>query len=301
MNQATALLGLLAESSIHAGAGQAIDVVDLPIQRESHTDWPCIHGSAVKGAMRNRAFDLGMDPDLLWAIFGPETANASDHAGGLTVSDARLLLLPVRSLTTHFRATTCPALLRRLERDLRWAGLGPESTALGTVTAALGSVASEEVIVAKDKPPRIYLEELIFAVKAKEKDVCAPLAALLAWLLPAHAKPMLEEQLAIVSDDRFRHLCRHAVPVVPHVALDPETKTVKDKALWFEETLPPETVMYTLVASDGGRRKSKPLSAKDLLDQMSAALFPTERSYLRVGGNETVGMGWFSVRRTPAA
>ena len=101
MTQVTALLGLLAETSIHAGAGQSVGAIDLPIMREAHSDWPCIHGSAVKGALRARAEDRALDNVHL--IFGPDTNNASDHAGALTVGDARLVLLPVRSLTGHFQ------------------------------------------------------------------------------------------------------------------------------------------------------------------------------------------------------
>lgn len=127
---ANTLLGLLAETSIHAGAGHSVGAIDLPIQREAHTDWPCVFGSAVKGALRTLAEDrmCGEQIDdsgivkkerreVLYAIFGPDTSKASEHAGALIVGDARLVLLPVRSLTTHFKWVTCPALLDRLRRD----------------------------------------------------------------------------------------------------------------------------------------------------------------------------------------
>ena len=55
--------------------------------------------------------------DEYCAVFGPDTGQASDHAGALLVGDARLVLLPVRSLTTHFKWVTCPALLDRLRWD----------------------------------------------------------------------------------------------------------------------------------------------------------------------------------------
>lgn len=136
-HHASAILGLLAETSIHAGAGQSVGAIDLPIQREAHTDWPCVFGSAVKGALRTLAEDTfcveAADPQTakskricreeLYAVFGPETGNASDHAGSLMVSDARLALLPVRSLTTHFKWVTCPAVLGRLARDAKRLGI----------------------------------------------------------------------------------------------------------------------------------------------------------------------------------
>ena len=44
----TAILGLLAETSIHAGTGRGMGVVDLPVAREAATDYPVIVGSRLK-------------------------------------------------------------------------------------------------------------------------------------------------------------------------------------------------------------------------------------------------------------
>jgi len=100
----TALLGLWAQTSIHAGAGSSIDGIDLPIQREGHNGWPCVFGSSVKGALRAKAEDLWGKNDGVRYIFGPDSDSdkASEHAGALMVSDARLLLLPVRSFNRLF-------------------------------------------------------------------------------------------------------------------------------------------------------------------------------------------------------
>src|ERR1035438_9476911 len=109
----TAILGLHAETSIHAGAGSALDVIDLPIQREAHNNWPCIYGSSVKGALRAAATTAKIPQVEL--VFGPANTSSDGFAGALLVGDARLLLLPVRSLTSHFKWITCPAVLQRLK------------------------------------------------------------------------------------------------------------------------------------------------------------------------------------------
>ena len=49
-----AMLGLLAETPIHPGAGRGMGVVDLPVAREAATDYPVIVGSSLKGALRDR-------------------------------------------------------------------------------------------------------------------------------------------------------------------------------------------------------------------------------------------------------
>ncbi|GIW50270.1 MAG: hypothetical protein KatS3mg080_0881 [Anoxybacillus sp.] len=43
---------LHAVTSVHAGSGSEIGLVDLPIQREKHTGFPKIESSSLKGALR---------------------------------------------------------------------------------------------------------------------------------------------------------------------------------------------------------------------------------------------------------
>src|SRR5690606_5006392 len=108
--------GFLAETAIHHGAGRSAGIIDLPIAREAATDYPFVAGSSLKGALRDRAASLGRSD--VAEMFG-----RPDQAGRLLVSDARLLLLPVRSLTGAYRWVTCPLLLERYQRDLARCGL----------------------------------------------------------------------------------------------------------------------------------------------------------------------------------
>ena len=114
-------------SPIHVGCGFGVGVVDLPILREKATNWPILPGSGLKGVVVARAG--ASDPDkrenLAQAAFGkPDTRDDKENkdvpanAGALIISDARLVLLPVRSLYGTFAWVTCPLALRRLARDL---------------------------------------------------------------------------------------------------------------------------------------------------------------------------------------
>src|SRR5208282_3302509 len=47
----TQIVGLVAETSIHPGAGQSSGIIDLPVAREAATDYPFVPGSSVKGAL----------------------------------------------------------------------------------------------------------------------------------------------------------------------------------------------------------------------------------------------------------
>lgn len=286
MTQSKAVLGLLAETSIHAGAGKSVGAIDLPIMREAHSDWPCIYGSAMKGALRSRAEDRKVAN--VFTIFGPETKEASEYAGALTVSDARLLLLPVRSLTGHFKWVTCPALLRRLRSDLERLGIrkagfeiiGPENDTTVLLSETGGS------------PTTLFLEEFRLSVTTRPmRDLISALAPMLPDF---DAEQRLTSQLAIVDDDLFSYLARYAVPVAAHVRLENDTKTVAQGALWYEESLPAETLLYVGLTAWPSRNKEIKRSSSELLEDVHSGLFKKE-PYLQLGGNETVGMGWCRV------
>ena len=299
MNTASALMFLTAETSIHAGSGQSVAGIDLPIQREVHTQWPCVYGSAVKGAMRSRATLAGIHGGTkvdIVDLFGPEHAAAagerdSSHAGALQIGDARLLLLPVRSLNTCFKWVTCPAILRRLQRDALRMGLDlPE--------IAEFKLNEEQACAAKGEDA-VFLEEFRLQTNVSESVAqWVPLLSKSCGLTEAE----LQDRLLVVHDDVFSFLARHATAVNAHIAIDSESKTVRSGALWYEETLPPETVLYVPVNATASRRKGTPRAAAAVLEEM-LTLFGDSRQWLQIGGNETTGMGWckVTVSRSAAA
>jgi len=287
MTTKNALIGLWAETSTHAGAGSSVDGIDLPIQREGHNNWPCVFGSSVKGALRAKAEDkLGKDNDSIAYVFGPDSNSdkALEHAGALLVSDARLLLLPVRSLTSHFKWVTCPALLQRLKRDATRLGMSVDFTEPNAPD-------NNSAITAATEAVDLFLEEYRF------KTESAGLTELTTALnkITGIAIDDLNEQLVIVSNDQFNYLAKYSTPVTPHIAMDKdniEKKVVKKGALWYEETLPAETAFYFALSAHKSRGDN--MTADMILKCITESLFG-ESSYLQLGGNETVGMGWCKV------
>lgn len=289
MTSNNALIGLWAETSLHAGAGSSVDGIDLPIQREAHSGWPCVYGSAVKGALRAKAEDKhGKDNHSIKYIFGPDSTseNAAEHAGALLVGDARLLLLPVRSLNSHFKWVTCPALLERLQRDSQRLGLTLEFT----VPKQPGK---EHALLPVTDGTALFLEEYRFT--PEKTDLTALLKVL--STLSGIAESALQAQLVIVHDDQFNHLSRYATAVAAHIAIDNKSKTVKPGALWYEETLPPETVLYFALSAYRSRDPQNPIAAEAILNCITQDLLGPS-PYLQLGGNETVGMGWCKVKVT---
>lgn len=287
MQQANTILGLLAQTSIHAGTGSNTGVIDLPIQREGHNGWPCVFGSSMKGALRTRAeSQYGKDNNSVICVFGPTTQNASDHAGAIMVSDARLLLLPIRSLTSQFKWVTCPDALGRFKRDVARFGMKALQDTIPSVTG------NNAVVPQQTKDGALFLEEYRFDAKTQNLDTL--ITSLANLMQRDDAVTALQQQLVIVSDDMFAHLCQHATPVNAHIAIDSDTKTVRNGALWYEETLPPETLLYVGLSATKARAQNAEMPAESILGAITG-LFD-KQPWLQIGGNETVGMGWCAVK-----
>lgn len=284
----TALLGLLAQTSIHAGASTQSGIIDLPIQREGHNGYPCVFGSAVKGALRAKAEDL-KQPEIV-AVYGAEHGAKADSAGAIIVTDARLLLFPVRSLTSQFKWVTCPDVLRRFKEDSK--RLNVEKLIEFSIPDCQSE--TQAFIHNTNNAGGLFLEEYRFTTLQQNlSDIINALAKL---MQRDDAVPALQKQLVIVNNDSFTHLVNHATPVNAHIALDSLTKTTTGGALWYEETLPPETLLYLGLSASQERKKDHPLSAESVLAKV-LELFPKEKPYLQIGGNETVGMGWCIVKK----
>ncbi|MGB4503678.1 MAG: type III-B CRISPR module RAMP protein Cmr4 [Syntrophaceticus sp.] len=259
------LVGLLSETSIHPGAESSGGVVDLPVAREATTDYPVLMGSGLKGALRDIFVQSKGDKEAK-AVFGDH-----DGAGGISVTDGRLLLLPVRSLTGHYRWVTCPYILERFQRDLALAGFD-------TLTFDIPVVEQNQAVAAVSGD--LYLEELSFRVLSNKEmisDICQVLSDLVSH---QSVKERLMKQVVIINDDDFKYFARFGLPVNARNVLDDNTKISKN--LWYEETVPPDTLFYTLIIPRQGQ--------EELLNKVQQIF--TKRPYLQVGGNETVGQGW---------
>lgn len=267
------VLGLLAETALHPGTEQSAGVIDLPVAREAAGGYPVIVGSSLKGALRDFMEQKWGEEDFrVGRSFG-----GRDSAGAVAVTDARLLLLPVRSLTGHFKWVTCPYLLERYQRDRELAGLPCNFEFPGP--------GEEQAVIHDNGEPGgrdlLFLEELVFNVE--RRDLSGLIKGLGGLIKYRTAQERLLGQLAVISDNDFAYFARYGLQVNARNVLDNKTKTSQN--LWYEETVPPDSLFYALLISRPG--------AGEALEDLQR-LF-AERPYLQVGGNETVGQGWCAV------
>jgi CRISPR-associated protein Cmr4 len=297
------VLTMYAETPLHPGTGQTTGVVDLPIQRERHTGFPKIEATGLKGALRDAAERKPLSADEITAIFGPDTANASDHAGALAPTDVRILAFPVRSLTDVFVWVTCPMVMDRLRRDAALGGfpdLNLPAVTPGEAQARVGANGGLGDI--------LVLEDLSFSVVPdgrEEKMGVDVLAEKLLGFLPNELE-RLRSHLVVLRNADFAYFVQHATQVSARIALtggkttgkwvDPATGNQESGNLWYEETLPPETIMYSLLMASEprGGKKSGIADADGVLRKLEEVF--SKKPYLQVGGNETVGHGWCAIK-----
>lgn len=323
MITATNILYLYTETPLHVGTGSGLSNVDLPIQRERTTQYPMIQGSGIKGKLRATAeFEQLKDLDVIFGssrTTGKNTQNGAqghgtneqyDHAGTLIVGDARILLFPVRSLNGVFAYTTCYDVLQRFARDLerglvtfqeKWTPPRPIYEQDAEMPTALVTTSQSNVTIqdSRSQEQKIVLEE--FSFKAQLDGIVDTIADWLAQnALPKYGNSTepgdsywqnkLKRSLVILPDNDFRDFVLYATEVITRIQIERGTKTVKNGALWTEEHLPTDTLLYVPIYATNSRRNGHTWTGKDILYTVSK-LNSKQGSYLQLGGDETIGRG----------
>lgn len=282
------LLFIHALSPLHVGTGQSLGAVDLAIARDKATGFPVLPGSGLKGALRDKA-RCAMRSDVQ-ALFGPETANAADHAGGLVFGDANLLCLPVRSVAGTFAWVTSQQLLRRFARDCREVGqpldLGSLRFPNGLGQCLVGAQTS--LVVGADQ---VVFEDLDLK-GIKSQDVSNLASRLSEYFLPEMDRAVFAGRFCIVHDDVMSFLSEHATDVVTRVSLEAETKTARQGALWTEENLPTETLLVSVVLAQPNAQTG---TAAALLGSLAEVV----QGSTQLGGKRTVGRGRVALSLVP--
>lgn len=306
----TVLFGMVAETPVHVGIGQAADAIDLPVARERTTGFPHVPGSGVKGAWRvwfneTVGLDVKTEPDAdgekrktqvekpitaqLFGKGGGESAG-DEGAGTLLFGEARLALLPIRSTSDSYKLATCPTIVRRLLRDRARANL-PAKAEVPDV--ADRQYLGDQISHGSEAVP-LGLEEREFSHGGQTDD---DLREIFRDLMggSALAEPAFKRKFVVLSDTDFAWFATFGLPVAMRNALD-ENKIVKGGALWAEETLATDTVMWSVLSE---RRSG---AVDELTGHFGEPESEGEQShgqakatYLQIGGNETIGQGWFAV------
>jgi len=280
----TRIFHLQALSALHVGTGQGIGVVDLPIARAKATNLPIIAGSALKGVLRDEArVQLDLDGTTIQTLFGPSDSEAT-HAGAIAFGDAQLLLLPIRSFAGTVAYATCPYILRQYQRDIG-GSLDIPQLEVDKARVADGSV----LFVLNDK---MALEDL--DIEAYETGLASQWAEQITEQLYPESVAQYEQwrsavkaRFVILPDDIFSFLADTATEIRTRIRIDRDTRVVMNGALWTEENLPAESVLWGVLGVSASRNKDNKKTAEELV-----TLLPIGKELsLQIGGKHTVGRG----------
>lgn len=269
------LLTFYAVSPIHAGSGASVATVDLPIQRERHTGYPHIQASSVKGSMRDhyRKFNEDDDKQLINYIFGSDTqdgwnVDTDSLPGAISVSGAKLLAFPMRSNVAPFVWVTCPTVMNRLKRDLEYIGSKVETDF---------NVDDEEAIVLEGnfaEYENVILEDALAKINKDETKS-----------IPFLKKYFPElDKILLISDEMFDYCVSSCTEVQTNIKIDSEKGTAKDGGLRYQEFLPSDSVLYSVVYFSGTLNDLKSGTIKEHLTS-------TIKDFLQIGGDVTLGKG----------
>ncbi len=313
MYQLAKPLFLIVETPLHAGSGTDLGIVDLPIQREGHTNFPKIEASSLKGSVRSVCTSQPQADQIeaMWNIdiqsedyqtainlaFGPDTGG--DHAAALGFTDARLLLFPVKSVKGVFAWVTCPTVLSRLKQDL---SICQTNLDMPTIPDKRDRVPMEcDLMVDGNK---VILEEYTFAVQ--KTDQCTQLAEWIAeHVMPKgeaydYWREKVKKSLIVLSDNDFQDFVTQSTEVIARIKINQQTGTVQDRALWYEEYLPSESILYSLALTSPlfvKEETEKGIFRHDDLDGRSEAKKVMDffedglPGIIQIGGNASTGKG----------
>jgi CRISPR-associated protein Cmr4 len=257
-----------------------------------------VQAAGLKGCLRatyREVNGLEDEHEKVQALFGKAGEKGENFAGALAPGDARILLLPVRSLAGVFAWTTSIHALEAFKRAARLTGqeIGWDIPTASEKENALSGKPSDLQI-----DQNIILEEFSFV--AQTTDTVNTIAQWLAnnALLPEYEywKKSLPKRLCILPEDAFRDFCLYATEVQTHVKLKPKTKTVEDSALWTTESLPADSLLYAPLMATGIRNGKDNRSAAEVLAEVESL----NLTRLQLGGDETTGQGWVTARFYPA-
>jgi len=237
----------------------------------------------------------------------PTYEDQSSFAGALGFTDARLLLFPVKSMKGVFAWITCFRALKQFESDMqlsdssfKFAGLN-EKFLQSNETYLFASNSNLKV------GENILLEEYAFKVSNElngtvQVEINGTKTNFPDWLAQnlyanngSYWSEKIQQDIVVLPDDDFKDFVNLSTEVITRTKIDNETGTVETGALFNEEYLPAESILYSL-ALFAPEFRAKPEEGKDGISPIGrdkvlsffAAKLPNP---IQIGGNATLGKG----------
>lgn len=236
----------------------------------------------------------------------------TSFAGALGFTDARLLLFPVKSMKGVFAWITCPRVLKQFEKDMQLANGDFQITGLND--DFLNGDDQKTYLFSPDSSlpveEKVILEEFTFDIEnelngvvhvsenkdgERKQDFPDWLAEKLFGNDGSYWCDKVKADIVVLPDNDFKDFVNLSTEVITRTKIDNNTGTVAKGALFTEEYLPAESVLYTLtLTADEFRAKPEkdgggiePIVQKKVFDFFETNL----PGIVQIGGNATLGKG----------
>lgn len=227
----------------------------------------------------------------------PEYKDTSQFAGAIGFTDARLLLFPVKSMKGVFAWVTCLRALKQFQSDMQLAKADPNFRIKDLDHKDIKD--SETYLFATDSSIRegnkVLLEEYTFDIDNELNGLIQIDGINLPDWLAQHLfdndgsywSEKIKKDIVVLPDNDFKDFVNLSTEVITRTKIDNNTGTVAQGALFNEEYLPTESILYSLVLT------AAEFKEKDRLEEEQVATFFRENlpSIIQIGANATLGKG----------
>lgn len=245
-------------SPLHTG-GTTQEGNLVGIARESHTNFPYIPSSTIRGKLRSGVSDKESRKQL----FGPELEPGVQLTqGDIWIGDGSILWIPVPSLSHGVIWVSCPLLLKR------WKRLQTD------YVPEIPAEYSTNINSTKDKPTSIYLKDAI--IKSENLQDWGTWAD----FVPATEDDLIDKVL-VLPDQHCATVIQMGLWRQVKIKLD-QTKSV-DGGFRYEEAIPPDTLMYFTWGLTSQSTQQKTSDFENILNT---------NQVLQIGGQESLGRGF---------
>lgn len=231
----------------------------------------------------------------------------TQFAGALGFTDARLLLFPVKSMKGVFAWITCLRALKQFQSDMKL--VSPEFTIMNLDHESLSQDSqqtylfnpSSNVRIPTKNGDKIILEEYTFTVenelngflKVQQNGQSMDLPDWLAKNLfgddGSYWSEKLKKDIVVLPDDDFKDFVNLSTEVITRTKIDNNTGTVAKSALFNEEYLPSESILYSLALTAPEFKEKDRMEAPHVFEFFSSNLDNIKT--IQIGGNATLGKG----------
>ena len=191
-----------------------------------------------------------------------------------------------------FAYITCPQVLKRFEEEITIAGrkieLNGQKINMGKISANSFPKNTSQVLVSG----KVILEEYTFELKPNED-----LKLFAEWLAQKTGINEIPQKIVVLSDDDFKDFVHLSTEVVTRIKISNATGTVETGALFTEEFLPAETLLYSLALAspifkekpeEKGIFNQNEKDEAELVLEFFKAGIP---EIMQIGGDATIGKG----------